>query len=123
MSGSVDRAGAAESAGTTRADKRTRRKLARKRVTLEAKLVAAERLISKRTRQLEVASARRGSLKAKLAHVRAAEAGDSGGTAYCLKEHRQVHMIDVRSVVLANGRPASSGTCASCGAVVMRLGS
>ena len=42
--------------------------------------------------------------------------------AYCLKcrDHREVK--DAEAVTLKNGRPATRGTCALCGATVFRIG-
>ena len=41
--------------------------------------------------------------------------------AYCLREKKRVTMLDPKPVVTANGAPALTGTCPSCGAALYKL--
>jgi len=107
----------------SRAAGKTRSARARKRASIEAQIAEADVLLAKRRAQLESAANRRASLIAKLARLAAREADALGPLAYCLKEKRQVAMIEPTSVQLANGRPAITGTCSSCGSRLMRIGS
>ena len=104
------------------------RRAAKQRASLESKLAAADRLVAKRTAQLEAASAGRASVADQLARLGdvvdptpGAGAGDAP-MAYCMKERTRVTIADPRPIVLANGRRAVSGTCSQCGSRVMRLG-
>jgi DNA-directed RNA polymerase subunit RPC12/RpoP len=42
--------------------------------------------------------------------------------AYCMKCRKKVEMRNPRAVTLKNGRPATQGTCPSCGTKVFRIG-
>ncbi len=42
--------------------------------------------------------------------------------AYCMKCRKKVEMKNPRAVTLKNGRPATQGTCPSCGTKVFRIG-
>jgi len=43
-------------------------------------------------------------------------------TAYCMKCRRKVEIRNPSQVVLKNRRPATRGTCPSCGTKVFRIG-
>jgi septal ring factor EnvC (AmiA/AmiB activator) len=101
--------------------KKDRQATARKVASIEAKIASTDKLVEKRRAQLASASARRAALTAKLARLSAA--GEAPGPdAYCLKERRQVSMVGAHAVTLANGRPATAGTCPSCGSRLVRIG-
>ena len=114
-----DRANASTD-GSDRPAAKTRRRAARERRALEAKLADADRLIAKRTAQLGDASSRRTKLVARLARLPADETG--GPTAYCLKDRVRVTVRDPRPMVLANGRSAIGGTCPICRSKVVWFG-
>lgn len=42
-------------------------------------------------------------------------------TGYCVKEKKQVTMVDVEIVTTKNGRRAAKGKCPSCGTTVMKF--
>ncbi|MBN1692817.1 MAG: hypothetical protein JW845_04600 [Dehalococcoidales bacterium] len=42
--------------------------------------------------------------------------------AYCMKCRKKVEMRNPKAVTLKNGRPATQGTCPSCGTKVFRIG-
>ncbi len=111
----------------------------RRRQAAEARDRAASRdLQSRRLRQLEKARERRAALELELralvapaaaaAVVAAAPTPDPaqvaaparGPQAYCLREKRKVVMADPAPIVMRNGRPATSGTCPSCGSRLTR---
>src|SRR5690242_11582585 len=95
---------------------------ARKRAAIEAKIASADKLVARRRTQLEAALADRAALTARLARL-AAQEGEPGPLAYCLREKRQFAMVEAHAVTLANGRPAIAGTCSSCGSRLVRIGS
>jgi RNase P subunit RPR2 len=43
-------------------------------------------------------------------------------TAYCLKCRAKKEMRNPQRVTLKNGRPATKGTCPSCGTAMYRIG-
>jgi RNase P subunit RPR2 len=43
-------------------------------------------------------------------------------TAYCLKCRAKKEMRSPQQVTLKNGRPATKGTCPSCGTAMYRIG-
>ncbi len=43
-------------------------------------------------------------------------------TAYCLKCRAKREMRNPQQVTLKNGRPATKGTCPSCGTAMYRIG-
>jgi RNase P subunit RPR2 len=43
-------------------------------------------------------------------------------TAYCLKCRAKKEMKNPQQVTLKNGRPATKGTCPSCGTAMYRIG-
>jgi RNase P subunit RPR2 len=43
-------------------------------------------------------------------------------TAYCLKCRAKKEMRNPQQVTLKNGRPATKGTCPSCGTAMYRIG-
>ncbi|KAG2472159.1 MAG: Isoleucyl-tRNA synthetase [Nitrosopumilales archaeon] len=43
-------------------------------------------------------------------------------TGYCVKCRTKREMKDPKSVTLKNGRPASKGTCPTCGTKMFRIG-
>jgi hypothetical protein len=42
--------------------------------------------------------------------------------AYCMKCRKKVEMRNAKAVTLKNGRPATQGSCPSCGTKVFRIG-
>ena len=42
--------------------------------------------------------------------------------AYCMKCRKKVEMRNSKAVILKNKRPATQGTCPSCGTKVFRIG-
>ena len=42
--------------------------------------------------------------------------------AYCLKCHAKKEMKDPKSIIMKNGRPATQGTCPTCGTKMFRIG-
>jgi RNase P subunit RPR2 len=42
--------------------------------------------------------------------------------AYCVKCRKKVEIRGAKQVILKNKRPATSGTCPSCGTKVFRIG-
>jgi len=102
--------------------KRQRKRAARRRTALEAKLASADALIARRQSQLRSASTRRASIAAKLARVPDPAGESSAPMAYCIKDRRQVAIGGAHVIVLTNGRPAITGLCPSCGSKVVRLG-
>ncbi|MFA5308282.1 MAG: DUF5679 domain-containing protein [Dehalococcoidales bacterium] len=42
--------------------------------------------------------------------------------AYCMKCRKKVEMKNAKAVTLKNKRPATQGTCPSCGTKVFRIG-
>jgi len=115
----------AESSASTdqpgRSSKKAQRALARKQAAIAAKIALTDDLIAKRQAQLAWASKRRSALMAKLAHLNAANEVP-GPSAYCLRERLHVAMSGAHAVLLSNGRPAIAGTCPSCGANLVRIG-
>ena len=106
---------------STRPTKKERQATARKRASIEAQIASTDKLVEKRRAQLASASAHRAALTARLARLSAA--GEAPGpAAYCLKERRRVLMVGAHSVTLANRRPATAGTCPSCGSRLVRIG-
>ena len=102
--------------------KRERKRAARRRAALEAKLASADKLIERRKSQLRSASSRRGSIAAKLARLPGLGGVTTSPMAFCIKDRRQVAIGGAQAIVLANGRPAIVGLCPSCGSKVVRLG-
>jgi uncharacterized protein DUF5679 len=102
--------------------KKERRATARKLAALEAEIASTDKLLAKRQAQLAWALARRSTLTAKLARLNA-KYETPGPSAYCLRERLSVAMSGAHPVMLANGRPATAGTCPSCGARLVRIGS
>lgn len=103
------------------------RRLGKRRAALEARISATDELIARRGAQLEAANARRATLAARLAQLDGGRR-PAGATvavpaveAFCLREKVRVTVLDPRPTVLANGRRALTGTCASCGAKVVRM--
>ena len=43
-------------------------------------------------------------------------------TGYCLKCRETQEIQDAQAVTMKNGRPATKGTCAECGATMFRIG-
>ena len=101
--------------------KKERRATARKLAALEAEIASTDKLLAKRRAQLAWATARRATLIAKLARLSAKDE-IPGPSAYCLRERLHVAMSGAQAVTLANGRPAIAGTCPSCGAKLVRIG-
>ena len=42
--------------------------------------------------------------------------------AYCVKCRKKVEMKDPQQVTMQNGRPATRGTCPTCGTSIFRIG-
>ncbi len=42
--------------------------------------------------------------------------------AYCVKCRKKVEIKDPKAITMKNGRPATQGTCPSCGTKVFRIG-
>jgi RNase P subunit RPR2 len=42
--------------------------------------------------------------------------------AYCVRCHTKKEMKDAKAVTMKNGKPATQGTCSSCGTKVFRVG-
>lgn len=42
--------------------------------------------------------------------------------AYCMKCRKKVEVSNPRAVTLKNGRPATQGSCPTCGTKVFRIG-
>ncbi len=42
--------------------------------------------------------------------------------AYCVKCKKKVEVSNAQKVTLKNGKPATKGTCPSCGTKVFRIG-
>ena len=112
---------ATEAASSDGTGKKARRASQKKRAVIEAEIASADKLIAKRRTQLQAATAERAALTARLARL-TAESSELGPMAYCLREKAQFAMIEARAVTLANGRPAISGACSSCGARLVRMG-
>jgi len=102
--------------------KKERRATERKLAALEAEIASTDKLLAKRRAQLAWAATRRSTLTAKLARL-TAKHEIPGPSAYCLRERLHVAMSGAHPVTLANGRPATAGTCPSCGARLVRIGS
>lgn len=101
------------------------KKAARQRSALEAELAKADKVVAKRTAQLESAKTDRAAIRARLAKLTAAAsegAGADGPMAYCLRDRTRVLIVDPKAVVLAGGRKGVAGTCPSCGSKLVRLG-
>jgi len=43
-------------------------------------------------------------------------------TGYCLKEKKQVEIVDPQQITMKNGKPATTGTCPSCGTKIFKIG-
>ena len=41
---------------------------------------------------------------------------------YCVKEKKTVTIQDPHTITMKNGKPATQGTCPSCGGKVTRIG-
>ena len=42
--------------------------------------------------------------------------------AYCVKCHAKKEMKDAKAITMKNGRPATQGTCPTCGTKMFRIG-
>ncbi|MFA5374164.1 MAG: DUF5679 domain-containing protein [Dehalococcoidia bacterium] len=42
--------------------------------------------------------------------------------AYCMKCRKKVEIKNAKQIKMKNGRPATQGTCGSCGTKVFRIG-
>ena len=50
------------------------------------------------------------------------EKGDRTMQAYCVKCRAKKEMKDPKSITMKNGKPATQGTCPSCGTKMFRIG-
>jgi hypothetical protein len=107
-------------AGDGPATRQPRVKGARRQIArLEKKLSRLAGQEVRRTRRLARTRQRASEVEGRLRRLRAP--GEQQPHAYCLRDRRTVAMVDPQPVVLANGRPALTGTCEACGARVVRM--
>jgi hypothetical protein len=43
-------------------------------------------------------------------------------TGYCLKDKKQVEIVDPQEITMKNGKPAITGTCPNCGTKIFKIG-
>ncbi|MBV8194806.1 MAG: hypothetical protein JOY80_04685 [Candidatus Dormibacteraeota bacterium] len=43
-------------------------------------------------------------------------------TGYCLKCKKQVEMNNPQAITMKNGKPATTGTCPTCGTKIFKIG-
>ena len=107
---------------------KTRSKAAAKGVAkLEKELAALTRRQAKLQQRIAAAGAggrRAGGKSASSAEpgTGSSAQGESPVMGYCMHDKMRVAILDPQSITLKNGRPAISGTCATCGRKVMRMG-
>jgi DNA-directed RNA polymerase subunit RPC12/RpoP len=44
-------------------------------------------------------------------------------TGYCLKCKKQVDIVNPQAITMKNGKPATTGTCPTCGTKIFKIGS
>jgi hypothetical protein len=107
-------------AGDSPTTRQPRGKAARRQIArLEKKLTRLADQEARRNRRLARTRQRATEVADRLRRLQAPDA--SQPQAYCLRDRRTVAMVDPQPVVLANGRPALTGTCVACGARVVRM--
>ena len=107
-------------AGDSPAPRQPRVKGAHRQIArLEKKLSRLAGQEVRRTRRLAQTHERARELTGRLRKLRAS--GEPPTRAYCLRDRQTVAMVDPQLVVLANGRPAQTGTCEVCGGRVVTM--
>src|SRR5438270_8831641 len=48
--------------------------------------------------------------------------GTEMATGYCLKCKKQVEMQNAQAITMKNGKPATTGTCPTCGTKIFKIG-